>query len=181
MRKTLVTAASFKPLEVAAIKIRPELRIADTEDDLVLADMIQSAIEAYEEFTDNILCESVWDLYYDAFPRELETPAPLISVASISYLDSAGTSLPMASSVYSVDTASKLYGRVTLKASQSWPALNGQGNAINIRCTIGYANANAIPQRIKDGLILKIQELHDGMDTRVAYENCWRSFVRTPV
>jgi hypothetical protein len=41
----MVAPAAFKPLEVALIKTRPELRIDAADDDLVLADLIQGAME----------------------------------------------------------------------------------------------------------------------------------------
>lgn len=180
MRKVLIVPATFKPFEVAQIKLRPELRVAGSADDLIIADLLQSAVEAYEEYTDQILCLSTWDLYLDAFPDAdgIETPAPLSSVTSISYLDSTGASQSLASSVYAVDTTHPLAGRIVLKSSQSWPAVIDQINCVTVRIVAGYANAASISQRIRDGLLAKVQEIYYGTDLASIYEANWRSYRR---
>jgi uncharacterized phiE125 gp8 family phage protein len=184
MRTVLITAATFKPLEVEAIKLRPELRIASSTDDLVIADMLQSAIEAYEEFTNNILCRQELDLYLDRFPRhreEIETPAPLASVTSITYLDSAGDSQVLASSTYKVDGKSPIVGRIALSDGESWPHTPHEIDTVTIRLASGFADANSIPRRVKDGLLLKIQEIYYGTDLSEACESCWRKWRRIPI
>ena len=181
MRKVLIEAATFRPLEREYVKNRPELRIASTIDDRVIDDLIDSAIEAYEEFTGNILCLSTWDLYVDAveFDR-IETPAPLVS-ATITYLDSAGASQTLATTVYKVDTTSPLVGRITRKYGQSWPTLYDESNAITVRIVAGYADANSIPRRIKDGLLAKMQEIYYGINMSGVYETCWANYRRMPI
>lgn len=173
MRKVLVTASTFKALEVEEIKLRPELRITTDTDDQILQGFIHSAVEAYQEFTDHILCSSIWDLYLDEFPDEIELPAPLISVTSITYTDSAGVSQTLGASTYVVDTTSAVKGRVVLAYGEVWPSTYAQINVVRVRFVSGYANAAAIPWRVKDGLILKVQELYDGIDRSGLYEPCW--------
>jgi uncharacterized phiE125 gp8 family phage protein len=184
MRKVLVTAATFKPLEVALVKRRPELRLTSStsaDEDLVIADMIESATEAYEEYTNNILCLSTWNLYLDVFPNEIEVPGPLSSVVSITYLDTDGVLQTLATTVYKVDTTSPLAGRITLKYGEEWESTYPEANAVIVQFIAGYANAGAIPQRIKDGLIAKIQELYYGGDLSVIYKNRWLANRRKPI
>jgi len=165
-------------MEVEAIKIRPEMHVAGTASDLIIADHLQSAIEAYEEYTDNILCRSTLDLYLDEFPDEIETPGPLYDVTSISYLDSSGATQTLAETVYVFDGSIALAGRIAPKNGQSWPSTLQQINAVTIRAEIGYANAASVPQRIKDGLLAKVQEIYYGTDLEAIYEACWRSYRR---
>ena len=68
MRTVLVTAATFQPLEVDEIKVRPELRITTDDDDINLKAYIRSAVKSYEDYTGRVLCASTWDLYCDEFP-----------------------------------------------------------------------------------------------------------------
>lgn len=176
MKKLLVTPAIFKPLEVEAIKSRPELRIAGSVDNVNIADMLQSAIEEYEDFTDHILCLSGWDLYLDEFPDgDIETPAPLVSVESIEYLDQAGALQTVDESIYVVDARNPVFGRIVLAYGQSWPTALAQANSVIVHFTAGFTNSNSISQRVKDGLLLKIQELYTGVDLSQAYEACWSS------
>ena len=184
MRKTLITAATFKPLEVDEVKLRPEINIAGTNDDLVIAEMIRTAIEAFEEYTGNIMCSSTWDLYLNTFPGDnfIETPGPLVSITSIKYLDTSGTEQTYTASYYGTDlTYNPLYGRIYLKYGQSWPMTYAQDNAVYIRCVIGWSNAGAIPQKVKDGMYLKIQEKFYGLDLSDAIEECWKSYRRFPI
>lgn len=181
MRITLVTRAAFWPFEREMIKSRPELKITGSDQDRTVDEMIQSAVEAYEEYSQQILRESTWDLYLDSFPREIETPAPLISVDSISYLDESGTLQPLSDSVYTVDTSGRLTGRISLKHGQSWPYSLRQANAVVVRILAGYANPDSIPRLIKDGMLLKMQEILYGTDLSLAYEACWATYRRIPI
>lgn len=173
MRLKLVTPATFEALTVDEIKDRPELRITGTDDDATLAAFIRSAVNAYEDFTGHILCQSTWDLYLDEFPDEIELPAPLQSVTSITYKDSSGVSQTLATTYYTSDTTSSVYGRVVLKYGQSWPSSYDEINVITVRFVAGYADVSEIPPRVIDGLLLKIQELYDGINRQAAYEACW--------
>jgi hypothetical protein len=50
-----------------------------------------------------------------------------------------------------------------------------------VRFVAGYADPSEIPPRVIDGLMLKIQELYDGIDRQSAYESCWMADRRIPV
>lgn len=182
MRKVLTTAATFQPLEVDIIKLRPELRLTTTTDDPVIAGYIRSAIAAYESFTNNVLCQSTWTLYFDEFSAEMETPAPLVSVTSIKYLDSSGVEQTLSTDVYKPSTShNPLNGLIALKGGQSWPSTYEEMDAVYIECVIGYENPNAIPPSIIDGLVAKVQELYYGVDMSGRYEDCWSEYQRIPI
>lgn len=181
MKKVLVTPATFEALEVDEIKVRPELRITGTSDDITLAAFIRSAVREYEDFTGHILCRSTWDLYLDTLEGEIELPAPLSSVTSITYLDTEGVSRTLATTYYMADSYSDVYGRIVLKYNQSWPSVYGQTNSVTVRFVAGYADPSDIPPRIIDGLMLKIQELYDGINRQDAYRSCWIQDARLPI
>jgi uncharacterized phiE125 gp8 family phage protein len=182
----LITPATFHALEPAMIMDTPELRIVNTDENLIVADLIDAAVEAYEEHTGQALRLSTWDLYIDEFPGNgdpIEIPkAPLDSVEAITYQDSTGIEQTLSSATYVVDaTNQRQLGRVWLASSATWPATYDQKNAIKIRFDAGFADPNSIPAIIKRGLLLKIQELYDGDDRSKFYESCWRPYRRVPV
>lgn len=182
MRKVLITPATFKPLEVEAIKVRPELRVTETIDDLILADHLEGAIGAYQDYTNNILCLSTWDLYLDEFPEgDIETPGPLSSVESLKYYDSTGNLQTFSAANYIVDGTVPLMGRISLIPGNSWPSTDGRVNSVIVRLLAGYSSPNAIPQRIKDGLIMKIHELYDVVNCENAYFENWKANKRFSV
>jgi uncharacterized phiE125 gp8 family phage protein len=158
MKKTLITAASFVPLDRETIKARPELRVTGTADNATIDAMILAAWEAYEAYTENVLCESTWDLKYDAFPAtEIETPAllnelagsPLVTATSITYLDTSGNSQTLGASTYVVDGSDPAAGRIGLVPDNVWPTTYGRINAVTVRCVLGYASQAEIPQALE--------------------------------
>lgn len=182
MRKVLVTPAMWQPLDIEDMKLRPEIRGFTTDDDdPVLLGFMLSAIEAYQEYTGHILCRSTWDLYLDAFEDEIELPSPLSSISSVNYRDSNGVWQVLATTYYTYDTTDAVKARLTLKYDQTWPSTYDEINSVRIRFVAGYVDAESIPYRVKDGLLLKIQELYDGIDRRAWYESCWAADARLAV
>jgi uncharacterized phiE125 gp8 family phage protein len=171
MRKKLITAATFKPLTLDEVKSFA-LRQTSEEDEAYIYRLIDAATDAYENFTERILCLSTWDLYLDAFPSEIELPGPLSSVTSVGYQDTNDAAQTMTASYYVVDTVSEP-ARICLAYEQSWPETYAEINVVTVRFIAGYANAAAIPATIKDGLYLYIQEQYDGIDRQRAYEALW--------
>ena len=47
-----------------------------------------------------------------------------------------------------------------------------------MRFEAGFADADAIPPVIRQGLIWKVQEMYDGDNRSAAYESCWKPFKR---
>ena len=178
MRLVINTAATFRPFEVNEIKDHPALRISGTEQNAILDKMINSAVTAYEDYTEQILCRSTWDLYLEEFDDPIWTPAPLASVSSVKYYDTSNAQQTLSTDYYEVDITNSLYGRIGLKYGQSWPSIYDRFDAVIIQFLAGYASAAAIPQQIKDGLLYKIQELYYGGDMSDAYRNAWISYKR---
>lgn len=194
MRKTLVIPATFKPLEVDLIMARPEIRgLAGDGDKLTIADFLESAVEAYQDFTANVLCRSAWNLFLDRFPHHREdifTPAPLVELTnesppaaatSIAYLDSGGVSKVLAPANYKLDVSSRIVGRISLTSGSRWPSTCHEVNAVTVQFIAGYDDAASIPQRVKDGLIAYVQEMLSGIDMSGAYEAKWLPFKRMSV
>lgn len=182
MRKVLVTAATFQPLDIEEIKLRPEVRGFTTDDDdPMLLRFMTSAIEAYQDYTGHVLCLSTWDLYLDEFEDETELPSPLSSISSVNYCDSNAAWQVLATTYYTYDTRDAIKARLTLKYGQSWPSTYDEINSVRIRFVAGYADAESIPYRVIDGIVLYVQQLYDGIDRRAWYESCWAADARLAV
>jgi uncharacterized phiE125 gp8 family phage protein len=171
MRKILITAPTFKPLEMSLVLQRPEIRgLAGDSDKLLIADFMTSAIEAYQEYTENILCLSTWDLYLDGFPsKSIDTPGPLETVTGITYEDSSGSSQTLSASNYIVDVSNPNAGRISLVSGVSWPVTTDEANSVIVRLTAGYANAGSIPATIRDWLVAYIMAMMSGNMAAVDY------------
>ena len=131
--------------------LRQQCRIDSQEEDTLLRSFITAAREMVETDTRRALITQTWELKFDAFPCDVieVRRCPLISVSSIAYVDTNGTSQTLASTVYSVDANSEP-GRITLAYQQTWTTTRTQDNAVTMTFTAGYgAAATSVPERAK--------------------------------
>lgn len=135
------TSEPVKPADMA-----DHCRISVADDD----QWMLRAIRAAREFTENVqwrtLVSSTWRLTLDQFPSwEIKFPMPpLVSVSSITYLDTSGTTQTLSSSLYLVDTDAEP-GRVTPAYSTIWPVTRFQIAAVKVTYVAGYSSVAAIP------------------------------------
>ncbi len=82
---------------------------------------------------------------------------PCTAVTAITYVAGDGTVTTWSTSQYALDTYT-ITPTVKLAYGYSWPTIRGDINGITITATAGYAAAS-VPKRIKQAVILKLQEL----------------------
>ena len=90
---TCITPSDVLPITVEYAKTHLKA-ISDREDALVEA-WIKAAQQDFEGYTGRPIMRSVWEYWLDAVPMEwvIQLPrTPLVSVSSVTYLDSAGAS-----------------------------------------------------------------------------------------
>jgi len=121
--------------------------------------LITAAREYCEGFTGRALATQTIEAYLDRFPcGGIELPcAPLQSVTSVKYKDSAGTETTMtANTDYIADDESNI-GRIVLPYGKSWPSFTPYSvNPIKIRYVAGYYASDPIPRSIKQAILLLI-------------------------
>lgn len=151
----LTTAPTLEPLTVD--EARAHCRIDDVAEDAYLSSLITASRQYCEKYTDRAFITQTWKLYLDSWPTQIELRKPTaISVTSITYVDSAGDTQTLATSVYALDSVSEP-GLVTLKHNQTWPTLRGDHNGIVVTFTAGYgAAASNVPETIKHAMKLLI-------------------------
>lgn len=156
MPLTIVNAPSEEPLTAAdAIA---QLRLDTSQLDGLLDARIVAAREYAERYTSRALTTRTYDWTLDAFADILYVPMPpLQSVTSITYIDTAGTTQTLATSEYTVDTASQP-GRILPAHNKSWPSTRGHVNDVTIRFVAGYGAAAAVPYAIKAAMLLIVGE-----------------------
>lgn len=163
MALRLQTAPAAEPLTLTEAKAH--LRVEHTSEDTLITALIVAARTHAEAFTRRAFVTQTWDLFLDAFPDDAATPIriplpSLVTVDSISYVDDAGATQVWGSSNYLVDNKSDP-ARVTPAYNVSWPATRDQVNAVTVRFTAGYGNAAAVPQAIKQAMLLIIGHLYE--------------------
>ena len=121
------------------------------EERALLMGYLRGAIDHAESLTGRAFITQTWRLTRDAFCDEIKIPrVPLISVDSVTYIDTAGATQTLATSVYDVDTVA---GRLLLAYDQSWPSIRNWANSVSITFTAGYGDRNAVPEAIRTAIL----------------------------
>jgi len=137
----------------------------NTTADPELVSWISTARQYAETFTHRSLITQTWDLKLDGFPSgDIWLPrAPLVSVTSVSYTDTAGAPQTWAATNYSVDALVGPEcgpGRVIPNYGVYYPSTYGAPNCVTVRFVAGYGAAAAVPAGIKSAMKLLIGHWH---------------------
>jgi uncharacterized phiE125 gp8 family phage protein len=156
MTLKIFTPAAEEPITVE--EARQYLRVTSTSENSLIQGLIIAAREHAETFTRRRFVTQTWESILDGFPAFCaEIPnAPLQSVTSITYIDTAGNPQILAPTEYEVDTKAAP-GRIVPAYGKVWPPTRSQLNAVTIRFVCGYGAAAAVPFSIKVALQLLVQ------------------------
>lgn len=151
-----------EPVSVAEAKAH--LRVTGTDDDVYISSLITAARQYAENFLGRALVTQTIAQKLDDFPSSrsiILVRPPLQSVTSVSYLDIDGNSQVFSSSNYIVNTSSTP-GRVTLDVAKSWPTgVKNIPEAVTVTFVAGYGAAGAVPEQIRQGLLMHIADLYE--------------------
>ena len=166
MALKLITAPATEPVSTSEAK--SHLRVDTTADDTLIGTLITAARQHVENHLRRALITQTWELVMDAFPAgdviRLPRP-PLVSVTSIKYTDVAGSESTFSSAAYVVDTDSTK-GRVVLKSGESWPSDTlAAANGVRVRYVAGYGSAAAVPNPIRQAVLLLIGTLYENRES----------------
>jgi uncharacterized phiE125 gp8 family phage protein len=166
MSLKLVTAASTYPVTLAEAKLH--LRVDSTDEDTLITALITAATEMCEQATGRALMTQTWLLTLDEFPAEIElTRVPVQSVTSVTYTDTDGAvqTLSTGSNWRLLDLGDFSFARIVPVYGYEWPATREQNNVVSVQYVAGYANAAAVPQPIKQWVLLMIASMFDNRET----------------
>lgn len=160
---TLFSEPAVEPLSVDDAKTH--LRVTAGDNDTYISKLITGARKYVEGQTGRALINQTWDLYVDQFPygsNWITIPkAPLSSVSAITYVDTAGATQTLSTSVYTVDTDSTP-ARVYLAYNQTWPDIRTQYKAVKVRFVAGYGSSDeSVPEDIIHAIRLKLQIMYE--------------------
>ena len=159
MSLKLVTAPSAEP--VSLIEAKAHLRVDIADDDTLITALIVAARKWCDEYTGRQFVTATWDWFLDGFCQSFVVPIPpLQSVTSIKYLDTAGVEQTLDAGTYRVDAVSEP-GRIALDYGKTWPSTYPVINAVTVRFVAGYGAAGAVPEPIKQAMLILIGELYE--------------------
>ena len=140
----LVTAATGQAVSIADVK--DTCKIDHNELDTLISDYIDAATAIIQTDAEIALMSSTWALYLDEFPDneiELRRP-PVTSVTSVTYVDSAGSTQTLSSSLYTTDIKHKP-SRIHLLYNETWPFTYEQPNAVTVTFVAGATDQSGVP------------------------------------
>lgn len=168
MGLSLVTAPGIEPISL--VEAKASLKIDSDDENEPLDALIRATRFRCESITGRQLNTATWELGLPQFPCEyvIEIPKPpLLSIVSISYVDTAGATQVWDSSNYQVDAPAgpfAAFGRIQPAYGVSWPTTRGDTvNAVLVRFTAGYgATAASVPADIRYAMRLLLNAWYDG-------------------
>lgn len=162
MSVSLITAPAAEPIAVAEVRAQLQLDTNDFDD--YLLGLITTARQWAEKYTNRSFVTQTWafkaDYFYpdDVYGSIYLPKPPLISVSSITYVDTFGDTQTFSSAKYTVDT-SGVMGRVYPVYNETWPATQCIPNAVNVTYQAGYGNQDDIKEDIKHALKIIVSEM----------------------
>jgi uncharacterized phiE125 gp8 family phage protein len=161
-----------------------QCNVVATDEDAALSGWIRTARELVESESNRSLLPQTWRLRIRDWPAEkLELPKPpLIAVSSVKYYDSAGVEQTLPATYYAVDS-DREPGVLWRDEDAIWPATDERPNGITITYTAGYADADAVPWRAKQAILLLVAHWYRvreavgqvGEEVALAYQSLVRS------
>lgn len=180
----LLVAPTWEPVTAGQIVAGSRLLYAEA-DLATIAEYITAAREWVETRTHRALPQQQWQLTFDEFPgRQVDDyrpptwrygivrlpRAPLISVDSVQYVDPGQSTQPFTYTTlsptadYQVDTNTQP-GRLAPAPFVVWPATNPLAmQAVRIAYTAGYASADLVPWRLKQGIRMLVAHLYENRE-----------------
>ena len=161
MSLRLVTPASA--LAVTLAEAKAHLRVDGTDEDSLITALIAAATETAEQITGRAIMLQTWEIAIDAFPESIDiTRVPLSSVTSVTYTDAAGASQTLTSGThYRIRTIDDFsFSSIVPAYGYTWPTTRSDTDVVVVRFVAGYANAAAVPQPIKNWILLAIGDMY---------------------
>lgn len=165
MELTVITSPSDLPLALRDVQDH-----LYNHDDSRAPDMLRKLSAATEYCQREVaghrqFMPATYDGILAAFPgAEGRIPLPippLKSVTSIKYFDTDNAEQTLSSTAYSVLTPTDTPGFIDPVFGEVWPSTRQRADAVTVRFIAGYASRAAIPDGIKEAVLLKAEHFYD--------------------
>ena len=161
----IVTAPQSEPISLPDMK--DHLRVTGTDEDALITTLIEAAREYCESYQNRAYITQTWEFALDEWPENgiISIPKPpLQSVTSIKYYGTDDAEYIWDPSNYQVDTH-RQPGRVAPVYGKAWPSTTLRPmNGILITFEAGQADADAVPERVKQAIKVLVGHLYENRE-----------------
>ncbi|MGP4691621.1 head-tail connector protein [Agrobacterium cavarae] len=161
-RPVRVTAPLMMPVSLTEVK--KALRVDSADDEDMLENLIQSAVDHYEGWTGILgicLVEQTWRQTFDRYEQCLHLPlGPVTAVSGVKMLSNAGTETIVETENYSIETDAAGRSSVRFVDGFSVPNDVAQRSAISVEYRAGWPivdNKPTVPADIRTAIIARVQ------------------------
>jgi len=192
-RNKLITPPAVEPVSLAEAK--QHARIEYPDDDDLVANLITAARLVCEKELRRAFISQTWETYLDHWPWPEQYPGAmyygssyipqtmsypytplamiqidnpnLVSVASISYVDTSGATQTLDPSAYLVQAGAP--GRIHPAYGQTWPSVRCIPGAITVNYLAGYGPAATdVPECVRTAIKMMVAELYEQREMTAA-------------
>jgi uncharacterized phiE125 gp8 family phage protein len=143
---------------VTAAEVKAQAIVDHSDDDALIARLIEAARSYVEAYCGIRLAERVLTLRCDSFGDFDRLPeAPVQEIVSIGYVDPDGDEQTLSDTVYELrQCGDGLEAAIVLKAGQRWPAIQSRSR-VTVTMLVGY---DTVPAAIKHAMMLWIADAY---------------------
>lgn len=148
-------------LAVTLGQAKLNLRVDGDYLDAVIEIWLQGIISELEHEIGQCLMPQTWEVTLDGFGDTISLPHPVMSIESVTYLDSLGVRKGLDSSAWCL-SRSRYKTVLALPPGASWPVTACSSEAVTIRLICGHgASAESTPANIRLYILAKLVEQFD--------------------
>lgn len=174
MATRLVTPPTLDPISL--LEARAHCRIDIPDDDGLVAGYLLAARVHIENETRRAFMTQTWEATFDCWPTErvngcwrhrivLPRP-PMISVASITYVDQLGATQTLAADQYLAAQSDTGEWVIRPAYGVNWPGVREQMATITVRFVAGYGgNPSDVPEPLRQAMLLLIGHWYENRET----------------
>ena len=168
MNLVLKTAPTVEP--ISSTEAKAYLKVDYTDDDAQIAALIKSARIYCENFQNRAYITQTWTMYLPCFYEAIRTPkGNLQTINSVKYKNSAGTEVSLVENTDYIYSKNNIEGVITTPYGVAWPSFTEYPlDAIAIEFTCGYGLAVAVPETVKQAMLMLISYWYDQKDIATA-------------
>lgn len=169
----LITAPALEPVTLREAK--DHLRLEHDLDDLRVLSCMRAARMYAEKICWRGFLKQTYQLVESGFPDDdglpfeqqgVELPrGNLVSITSVTYVDTAGATQTMAPADYVADQNVEP-GRLRIAYGKVWPSTRDQFDAVKVTYLVGW-DAVEVPEPVKQALLLLVAQMYENRTPEV--------------